>query len=99
MQIMQGDQYTIGVIIKDDAGNVISEADEVMITLGNISRGISDGVHYDNGEWIFPVTQADTFSLPEVSKLQVRVKFSDGAVGGASVGTVFVVPSANKEVL
>ena len=97
MEIMQGDQYTIGVVLKDDEGHAITEAEEVIITLGNISRGTSDGVFYDGSAWILPLTQADTFTLPVVSRLQVRVKFSDGSVGGAKIGTVFVIPSAHKE--
>lgn len=99
MEIMRGDQYTVGVVIKDDGGNIITEAEEVIITLGNISRGFADGVHLEDDAWILPLTQADTFGLPAVSRLQVRVKFENGAVGGAHVGVVFVIPSENKEVI
>lgn len=107
LTIMQGDQIPIGIRLEDDAGESIPDTDvaEVVITLGNKSRKMTDEVlpvTYDAEEelWIFMVTQEDTFALDMgVHSLEARVEFGDGNTDGAHVAAVYVLPSGNKEVL
>lgn len=107
MTIMQGDQTAIAVKLTDEAGGEIipNDVSDVVITLGAVTRHTTDEtypVQYDPilTAWIFAVTQEDTLAFRAgVFKLSARVLFTDGAVGGANVATVFVLPSQNTEVL
>lgn len=106
MTIFQGDQIMIALTLTDDQGNPITgnDAEEVVITLGSITRKTSDDnpVYYD-GEleaWMVPIYQTETSALPAgMARMQARVKFDDGAIGSATVATVFVLPAQNAEVL
>ena len=105
MNIYQGDQIIIAVTLTDENGNVITDASEVAISLGNITRTTSDAeypVTWDdeNDCWLFALPQEDTASLPSgMMRMQARVKFEDGTIGNAYVATVFILPSLNTEVM
>lgn len=102
MQIMQGDAYEVAITLKDDNDTTITSADvaDVEITLGNLSKTYTDGaISYDDGEWLFPLSQDESFALNAISRLQVRVKNNSGEVIGANVGIVFVKPSQSAKVL
>ena len=99
MQIMRGDAYNVALTLKYDDNTAITPADvsDVEIVLGNLVKRYSSGdIVYDDGEWLFPITQTDTFyDLPPVSALQVRVKTGNDVVG-VRVGTVFVLPAKGE---
>ena len=97
LEMMQGDAYIIGIVIKDDEGNEITDADKVEVSLG----GLSKIAEYDSVEevWAFPVTQSETFTFGYVEGLQVRVVMDGEVVGNANVATVYVFPANSREVL
>jgi len=101
--IMQGDAYEIALTLNDEENHAIVDTDvaDVEITLGGIRKTYADGdVLYDDGKWLFPVTQEETMKcLPSISGLQVRVKYALGDVVGATIGNVYVTASASNEVL
>lgn len=102
MNIMKGDAYEIAITLKDEDENAITPADvlDVEITLGKLSKRLTeDEVHYDDGKWIFPMTQEETFALSPVAGLQARVKFLTGDVVGGRIGNIYVRPSNSAEVL
>lgn len=103
LQMMRGDSYEIAITLTDEENQPIAPADvsEVEISLGDIIKTYSSGdVIYDDGKWLFPVTQSETLSaVAAVSTLQVRVKYLHGDVVGARAGNVYIVPSSSNEVL
>lgn len=103
MQMMRGDAYEIAITLKDEQNHAITDEDvaEVEIALGDLIKTYSSGeVVYDDGKWLFPVTQGETLSaVAAISTLQVRVKYLLGDVVGAKVGNVYLTPSASNEVL
>lgn len=105
MTIMQGDQVLVALTLTNDEGDIITDygVEEVVITIGSIEVKMSDGdVAYDSeGEvWNFLIYQeASLAQRAGAERMQVRVKFSDGSVGGANVTTVYILPAKNKEVL
>lgn len=103
MQMMRGDSYEIAITLTDEKNTPIVPADvaEVEIALGDLKKTYSSGdVTFDDGKWLFPVTQSETLStVAAVSTLQVRVKYLLGDVVGARVGNVYILPSTSSEVL
>ena len=103
LQMMRGDSYEIAITLTDEENQPITPADvsEVEIALGDLKKTYTSGdVTYNDGKWLFPVTQDETLStVAAVSTLQVRVKYLPGDVVGARVGNVYIVPSSSNEVL
>lgn len=101
LSMMQGDAYDIRLtLVREDDDSPITDTDvaKVNITFGGTTKSFPNGsVDYDNGEWIYPVTQGQTIGMANVSELSVRVKFNSGDVEGAIIGNVYIVPSADKE--
>ena len=102
MQMMRGDSYNIAITLTYDDETTITPEDvtDVEVVLGNLVKRYSTGdISYDDGEWLFPITQTDSFyDLPPVSRLQVRVK-NGTTVIGARIGVVFVLPSNSSEAM
>lgn len=100
LSMMQGDAYDIHLTLVKDDDTAITDADvsKVNITFGGTTKSYPDGaVSYDDGEWLYPVTQAQTIGMAEVAELSVRVKYNTGDVEGAKIGNVYIIPSADKE--
>ena len=102
LSMMQGDAYDIHLTLIDEDNTPITDADvsKVNITFGGTTKSYPDGaVTYDadEGEWLYPVTQAQTIGMPPIADLSVRVKFIGGDVEGANIGNVYVIPSEDKE--
>lgn len=100
LTMMQGDAYDIHLTLVNDDNTPITDADvsKVNITFGGTTKSYPDGaVSYDDGEWLYPVTQAQTIGMPSVAELSVRVKYNTGDVDGAKIGNVFIVSSEDKE--
>lgn len=100
LSMMQGDAYDIHLTLVKDDNTPITDADvtKVNITFGGTVKSYPDGaVSYDDGEWLYPVTQAQTIGMGEVAEVSVRVKYNSGDVEGAKIGNVYIIPSDDKE--
>ena len=79
--IQKGDAYALPVIILAD-GTAITEADVagVRIGLGTITAIWPDGqLRYDSGVWLLPITQAQSYTLPQGDVYyQAQVQMSSG---------------------
>lgn len=100
MRIKQGDAYDIEITLTDDDGTAITPemVDAVEVSLGQLNKKHPGEVYYDD-VWVFPLAQQDTFKLSGALPLDIRVKFADESVAGASLGVVAVSPSGSKEVI
>lgn len=103
VNMMQGDKYALKFEITKADGTVITSDDvsDLEITVGHITKNYSSGeVIYSDGLWCFPVFQEESFALPaKQTKVQVRVKWTDGSVEGTSTDNMTVDGSESKEVL
>lgn len=100
--IMQGDAYSIDIGLVDDEGNALTPemVDEVEVSLGTLKKSYPDTVVYDEGEYLFPLTQTETLAMPiGLKTFQVRVKFNGGDVVGCNLPNVMVMMAKSKEVL
>ena len=100
LSMMQGDAYDIHLTLVNEDDTPITDADvsKVNITFGGTTKSYPDGaVSYDDGEWLYPVTQAQTIGMANVAELSVRVKYNTGDVEGAKIGNVYIIPTADKE--
>lgn len=100
--MLQGDAYNIPFVIKQ-GDTVVTDTmvSAVEIVIGPLKKTHPDGgLTYSGGEWLFALTQAETFALSAASQpAQVRVKFTGGDVVGASLGGISVARSLSKAVL
>lgn len=101
ISIMQGDAYDIPVTLKDKDGNAITDADvsAVKITLGSTSKSYPDEVTFDDGVFLFPVTQEESFRMDGFKQLEARVKFTSGEVMGCKLDFVLVGETRFYEIL
>lgn len=101
--MMQGDSYELKVEIlsPDKTALTPEELADVEITIGSLIKTYSDGeIIYEEGEWLVPLTQEETFKLPASRvNVQVRVKWADGNVEGQLIGQLVNHESMSKEVL
>lgn len=101
-RIIQGEQYAIEVILTDDEENVItpSSVDDVKIKISSLEKTYSSGqLTFDNGAWLFPLTQRETLDL-KVASVSVQAQYRTGStvistdlvhldVGKSIIRTVF----------
>lgn len=100
--MMQGDSYDIPFIIKKADGSVVRDVDvlDVEIVLENLKKSVSEGqIRYEDGRWLFPLTQAESFRFTSAVKGQVRIKWLNGEVEGHKLDRVPLEYSRSKEVL
>lgn len=101
--MMQGDAYSLGIEILNNAGNPVTPEDirEVEITVGSLRKRYSHGqVTYYSGLWMLPLTQEETLALrPMAVKAQVRVVWRNGAAEGQPLYGIRNYESISKEVL
>ena len=102
--MMQGDAYGLAIEIKDATDKVVTTEDvmDVEIAIGYLRKTYKEGgISFENGMWIFPLTQEETFKFSPTMRVkgQVRVMFKNGTVEGVSLGNVCVYESISKEVL
>ena len=102
MQIMQGDAYKLPFRLTQD-GEVITEqmVEDVEIVIGSTIKSYANGkIHYSDGNWLYPLTQEQTFAMcNHPQDVQVRVKFHGGDVMGVPLPPVKLERSTSKEVL
>lgn len=101
--MMQGDSYSLGIRILNNAGNPVTPDDirDVEITIGHLHKTYRNAeLTYSDGAWLFPLSQKDTFGyLPAPVKAQVRVVWANGVIEGKPLYGVRVDESISKEVL
>ncbi len=102
--MMQGDAYSVPVVIKAKDGTVITPemATRVEITIGSLSRQWPGVITFneDTLAWEFPLTQQQSFRLSQgKQKTQVRVVFSNGWVVGGGGTDVRVLKSESRGIL
>ena len=99
---MRGDAYPIGfeVFAADGKTRITPElVSEVEIVICGIRKTYSGSeIYYANDLWNFPITQQETFAMPELGKCQIRVKNGNEVIG-EYVEAVYVTESQSKEVL
>lgn len=101
MRIMQGDQYAIPFELEDTQGEAIllELIDTVEIVIGAITKTYPDEISFSDGKFLFPISQEESFSMRNITSVQVRIKFSNGDVVGTSLKSINVLESVSKEVL
>lgn len=101
--MMQGDSYSLGIRILNNAGSPVTPDDvqDVEITIGHLRKTwLNAQLDYADGLWLFPLSQKETFGYwPSEVRAQVRVVWSNGVVEGKPVYGVRVHESISKEVL
>lgn len=98
--MVQGDAYNIDITIRNYGEPVTADdVETVEITLLSITRLYPGDVTYSDGKFHFPVSQEETFRLPSICPMQVRVKYTGGDVVGSQIQTVNVASSISKVVL
>lgn len=101
--MMQGDSYSLGIRILNNAGNPVTPDDikDVEITIGQLRKTyLNAQVIFDEGLWLFPLSQKETFDYwPAAVKAQVRVVWANGIVEGKPIYGVRINESISKEVL
>ena len=100
--MMQGDSYNEGISILNNAGNPVTPDDikDVEITIGHLCKTyLNAQVIYNDGRWLFPLSQKETFSYrPGPVKGQVRVFWPNGVVEGKPLYGLRISESMSKEV-
>lgn len=101
--MMQGDSYSLGFTVMNNAGSTITPSDviDVEISIGHLRKTYSSGkVTFNDGRWFFPLNQEETFGYwPKSVDAQIRVKWKSGVVEGKAIHGVRINESISKEVL
>lgn len=99
--MMQGDAYKLPFAVTNNGVTVVPDmVSTIEFTIGTLTRNYPDTVTYKDGWYLFPLTQEETFALAAKKQpYQVRVKFTDGSVVGASGEYINVEASLSKGVL
>ena len=99
--LMQGDQHAIPFVLKMKDGTLITDAmvKTVALNLGNLSRQYPGDVTYKNGQWLFPVTQAQTFAMRGSVEPQARVEFLNDDIFGGAGEPVELQNALNKGII
>ena len=101
MRIKQGNTYDIELQLEyEDGTDVTNEnAAVVEISLGNLIKRWPGDVVYDDGKFIMPLSQEETFAMNGGLTLKARAKTLTGDVANGDVGVVIVGKSNSKVVL
>ena len=71
----------------------------VEIALLNLVKTYPGDVTFSDGKFHFPLTQPETFGLPTVCPMQVRVKFPSGDVIGSEMQQIDVKRALSRAVI
>ena len=99
--MVQGDAYDLAFSIDaDDEPLDISTIESVEVTLLRINKLYPDEIAYSKGIFYLPLSQKETFWLPERCPIQIRIKFRrSGHVIGSDEQIIDVRRSLSKRVL
>ena len=100
MNIMQGDAYKIPFILYNDSTKITSDmVSKVEIVIGTMNKTWPEDIEYSEGEFLFPLTQAESIAMQGKQPAQVRIKFTGGTVIGARLPPIDICDSRSKAVL
>nr|DAK88393.1 MAG TPA: BppU domain protein [Caudoviricetes sp.] len=98
--LVQGDSYNLSVTIKNKGQPLdIASVEKVEISLLYLQKSYPGEIGYEDGKFLFPLTQQETFRLPKLCQMQVRVKFKSGDVIGSEIKQIDVAHALSKAVL
>ena len=101
--MMQGDNYSIGISILNNAGSPVTPEDvrDVEVTIGHLRKKYSEAqLFYQDGQWLVPISQSESFGiLPGVVSAQVRVAWANGVVEGKPLYGIRSEESLSREVI
>mgnify|MGYP007072711021 CR=1 FL=1 len=70
-----------------------------LVSLLYLQKSYPGEIGYEDGKFLFPLTQQETFRLPKLCQMQVRVKFKSGDVIGSEIKQIDVAHALSKAVL
>lgn len=98
--MVQGDSYNLSVTIKNKGQPLdVASVEKVEISLLYLQKSYPGEIGYEDGNFLFPLTQQETFRLPKFCQMQVRVKFKSGDVLGSEKKQIDVSAALSKAVL
>ena len=76
--MVQGDSYNLSVTIKNKGQPLdVASVEKVEISLLYLQKSYPGEIGYEDEKFLFPLTQQETFRLPKLCQMQVRVKFQE----------------------
>lgn len=98
--MVQGDSYNLIVTVKNQGKPLdVASVEKVEISLLYLQKSYPGEIGYEDGTFLFPLTQQETFRLPKICQMQVRVKFRSGDVIGSEIQQIDVAHALSKAVL
>ena len=94
--MVQGDAYSIDVEITNE-GQALSPSAVSLVEIALLNY--PGDVTFSDGKFHFPLTQTETFGLPTVCPMQVRVKFPSGDVIGSEMQQIDVKRALSRAVI
>jgi len=98
--MVRGDAYNIEIEIRN--GNTALTANDVElveITIHDLVKTYPGKVTFEDGKFLFPLSQEETFGLPFTCLAQIRVKFPGGDVIGSEIQQIDVRNALSQAVL
>lgn len=97
----QGDKYAVPFMLQALDGTLITPdiVKTVVLNLGSLSRQYPGNVTYENGNWMMPLTQKQTFAMRGYVEPQARVEFSDGSIFGGSGESIDVAKALSRGII
>ena len=101
--MMPGDSYSLSIeVAREKDGSLVTDADviDIEFTIGHLIKAKAEGVSYDGGTWIFPISQAESFKFPATHvKAQARIAWKNGEIEGVKMDPVCVWESISRREL
>lgn len=106
MKMFEGDQYFIRIVLtigegEDERSLVPADIQDLEVIIGDKSKTyLEGGVSYDseNEEWLYYITQEESFCFPSLMKCVARPKIA-GNVYGVDLGTISISDIETRRVL
>lgn len=101
VSMTQGDKYAVSFMLQALDGTLITPdiVKTVVLNLGSLSRQYPGNVTYENGKWMMPLTQKQTFAMRGYVEPQARVEFSDGSIFGGSGESIDVAKALSRGII
>lgn len=101
VSMTQGDKYAVPFMLQALDGTLITPdiVKTVILNLGSLSRQYPGNVTYENGKWLMPLTQKQTFAMRGYVEPQARVEFSDGSIFGGSGESIDVAKALSRGII
>lgn len=101
ISVMQGDRYSVLFVLRAQDGTLITDqmVKTVVLNLGNMSRQYPGDVTYEDGKWLFPMSQKQSFAMKGAVEPQARIEFTDGTIFGGAGRKIPVVSALNRGII